>query len=110
MVKEIILENIDGKAVDRAVFSEAVKLTEMELSGDPNQKYEKGSIQHFNKQATKDGTYKSYIDQVIKRTEENLPKLAAEVENTAKATFTPKEKLIEEARARLGALYEEDEE
>ena len=47
-------------------FSEAMKLTEMKKSGNPDEKYKVGSIKQALKEATNpDGTYKSYAESVV---------------------------------------------
>lgn len=71
------------------VFKKAEKLVDMEKSGNPDQKYQPGSIRDFAKKAEESGVYKPYIEDVIETTEKRLPELEEKIEESEKATFSP---------------------
>ncbi len=73
-------------------FAEAIRQTETELSGNPDQKYRSGSIQKENANRTVNGEYKSYIEEVIQKTKDNILKIYEKIENNSKATFHPNPK------------------
>jgi molecular chaperone DnaK (HSP70) len=70
-------------------FKKAETLVEMEKSGNPQSKYQSGSIRNFSKKAEESGEYKSYIEDVIVTTEKRLPELKEKIEENEKATFSP---------------------
>lgn len=71
------------------LFEKAEKLVEMEKSGNPQSKYQSGSIKNFAKKAEESGGYKSYIEDVIETTKKRLPGLKEKIEEIEKATFSP---------------------
>ena len=75
------------KKEDSKDFSDALRLTDMKLSGNPQEKYQTGSIKAFHENATKNGEYTPYVEKVIQETKDNLDELYKQVEASKKATF-----------------------
>lgn len=70
------------------LFKKAETLVEMEKSGNPQSKYQAGSIKNFAKKAEEGGEYKPYIKDVIETTEKRLPELEKKIEESERATFS----------------------
>jgi hypothetical protein len=81
-----LFESFKNKSEEEVnTIKEAEKLVDMEKSGNPDQKYQSGSIRQFAKEAEKDGEYKPYIEDVIKTTEERLPEFEEQIKKGEKA-------------------------
>ena len=75
------------KNKEKEIFREAETLVEMEKSGNPSQKYQRGSIKQYNKELEKSGG-KSYIEDVLETTKKRLPELKEQIEKDEQATFS----------------------
>lgn len=93
------------------VFSKAVAFVEYDHSGNPNEKYKSGSgiLSQFNKEASKNGVYESYMDNILKETEHRYRELASEIQELYTATFSKSpELLMAEQRIKKQLLQEMD--
>ncbi|MBU0612001.1 hypothetical protein KKA39_03150 [Patescibacteria group bacterium] len=71
----------------KEIFAEAEKLIDMEKSGNPQEKYNRGFIKEYYEATQKEGEeYKPYIEQVQKETRERLPELEKQIEENKRAT------------------------
>jgi len=96
-----------------AIFSKAITFVEFERSGNPQEKYRsgRGVLSKFIREATKTGTYVSYMDQVLDETNSRMRELEKQVDEYYSATFTMSLELRDrEAYLRMRALeaLEED--
>ncbi|MEK7572467.1 MAG: hypothetical protein AAB493_01260 [Patescibacteria group bacterium] len=75
------------KNKEKEIFQKGAAIIEAEKSGNPSQKYQRGSIQQYNKELEKGGE-KSYIKDVLETTKERLPELKKRIEKNEQATFS----------------------
>jgi len=69
-----------GNFENNEAFKRAVKEVDMDKSGNPDSKYQSGSIRSFAKKAEQTGEYKPYMEGVIKEAKERLPEFAEKIE------------------------------